>query len=124
MRKHTEATGSLTPAGLQLAGQQLPDLIHPRCFNLGSWRLSQKRDGSQCSEKHNTVSTKHSQGPRNQGTLYMEQEQVWECPFGGSPGSTGLAAEGHGFVQESRAQQRQPVTNREAISSADAGVLG
>lgn len=62
--------------------------------------------------------------PRNQGTLYMEQEQVWECPFGGSPGSTGLAAEGHGFVQVSRAQQRQPVTNREAISSADAGVLG
>lgn len=87
MGKHTEVKGSLTPAGLQLAGQHLPDLIHPRCFNLGSRCLSQKRDGSQRSEKHTAVSTRHAQGEswELRGPCVWSRSRWRECPFEGLP---------------------------------------
>lgn len=69
MRKHTKAKGSLTPAGLQLAGQHLPDLIHPRCFDLRSWRLSQGEMGA--SDQKNILqfpSDTLKDNPRNQRT--------------------------------------------------------
>lgn len=39
---HLCVWGPLTSASLQLAGQHLPDLTHPCCFNLGSWSLHHK----------------------------------------------------------------------------------